>query len=153
LTYQKLEAHPLEGAMHKIKRTMMKEYTVNTSKLIDENGLYDFYTYAVLPQFGIASTPIAWQGVEQLGPDEFLCRFHIDNECYALVYEDYDGLGRSDAFIREKVVHKGQDYRFVQPVSQSNTSPSYDGFKLQTPSQYVEGITGTFTLIKVGSMS
>ena len=127
----------------------MKEYITNTSKPIDERTLYDFYTHAVLPQFGITDATVIWQDTEQLGPDEFLYRFRIDNERYALVYEDYDGLGRADAFIREKVVHEGQDYQFVQPVSQSNTNPSYDGFKLRPPSQYIEGITGTLTLIRI----
>lgn len=120
----------------------------NTAEPISEDSLHAFYAYAVLPQFGIDQTQIKWESAEALGGDESLHRFEVDRQTYALIFEDYDGLGRNDAFIQDKVLQDGKSYEFVEPVSSSGSAQTYDGFRLPSPSRYCPNITGSFTLIR-----
>ena len=112
-------------------------------------SLYDFYRHAVLPQFGLKDVNAAWSGSQQTGPDEFAHYFKLDGTEYALIFEDYDGCGRSDEYIREQVLEHHANYEFVQPTSQTDRAPTYDGFRLPAPCMYCVNITGSFTLIKL----
>jgi hypothetical protein len=112
-------------------------------------SLYDFYEHAVLPQFGVAAVGISWSGSQNTGPDESVHYFSVGGSDFALIFEDYDGLGRNDAYIRENVLEHHVDYEFVNPASNSGCLPSYDGFRLPAPSKYCKNVTGNFTLIKL----
>lgn len=125
------------------------EITIGPHTKITDEALYAFYTHAVLPQFGIQGVTITWNGSQATGPDESAHYFTVDCVDYALIFEDFDGLGRNDAYIRENVIGHHSSYSFVQPIASSATPPSYDGFNLPTPYQYCENITGTFTLIQL----
>lgn len=114
-----------------------------------EDSLHDFYKYAVLPQFGIKNVPIIWQGSHDTGPDETAHYFKLKEQDYVLIFEDYDGNGRNDAYIKDNVLEYSSLYEFIKPTSQTSNSPSYNGFKLPAPSMYCSGVTGTFTLIKL----
>lgn len=119
----------------------------NTTQAIAEQSLHVFYTYAVLPQFGINRTDVLWNTCERLEGGESLHNFEAHGRDYTLIYEDYDGLGRNKAFVQDCVVGVGQTYELVSPVAESTTAPSFDGFRLRAPSQHSPNITGTFTLV------
>ena len=114
-----------------------------------DKSLYDFYECTVLPQFGLKNVAITWSGSQQTGPDEFAHYFKLNKIDYALIFEDYDGSGRDDDYIRENVLERHTDYEFVEPTSDTGSSPTYDGFHLPAPSMYCENVTGSFTLIKM----
>jgi hypothetical protein len=118
---------------------------------MQDKPLYVFYEKAVLPQFGIKDTAITWDGSQDVGPDETVHYFQIGKQQYALVFEDYDGKGRDSAFIKEHVAIRSPKFTFVEPEAETNSSPSYDGFRLPTPYQYCHNVTGTFTLLKLDS--
>jgi hypothetical protein len=115
---------------------------------MDKKFYQEFYTKAVLPQFGFNDAKVAWGAHKRVGPDEFAWAFEIDGTDYILIFEDYDGLGRHEEYIRENVTGKAK-FTFVEPTSKSLVAPSYNGFKLPVPYKYIEHITGTFTLIKL----
>jgi hypothetical protein len=110
---------------------------------------HTFYEQAVLPQFGIRDAEIIWHDRRTLGGDEVAFLFAVDGQEYALIFEDYGGLGKNKAFIQDKLL-EGGDFEYVQPIAKTNAGPSYDGFKLPTPSQYCQWITGMYTLIRLG---
>lgn len=111
-----------------------------------------FYQDAVLPQFGVDMGQIAWGHIETTGPDEFYYRFWIEECEYILMFEDYEGWGRSASYIESELGLRVGEYEFVPPVSATGVAPSYDGFRrMPAPYQYIEGITGTFTLLRVYS--
>ena len=110
--------------------------------------LYSFYENVLLPQFGILNAPINWKRSEDVGPDETVHYFSIDADDYALIFEDYDGLGRMAAFVKENVDLKADSFEYVVPTSHSNVSPSYS-IKFPTPYRYCVNVTGTFTLIRM----
>lgn len=114
-----------------------------------DKSLHDFYQHTVLPQFSIKSVSIVWTGCQQTGPDEFAHYFKLNTVDYALIFEDYDGLGRNDDYIREHVLEHHASYAFVNPTSDTSKFPTYDGFRLPAPSQYCENVTGNFTLLKL----
>lgn len=110
-----------------------------------------FYQTAVLPQFGLDVSNIKWGESARLGPDELADWFTLNGETYALIFEDYFGLGKSPDYIQKQLNLKPGEYVFVEPTSDNPTdaSPSYIGFKLPVPYKYVEGVTGTFTLLRL----
>jgi hypothetical protein len=110
-------------------------------------SLYNFYEYAVLPQFGVKNTIITWNGSQQTGPDESVHYFSVNNTSYALIFEDAGGLGQNDDYIHENVLEQHSSYSFVQPIAATSSAPSYDGFHLPAPYQYCENVTGSFTLL------
>lgn len=114
-----------------------------------DKTLCEFYANAVLPQFGMKDFYVTWTGSQQAGPDEFIHYFKINNIDYALIFEDYDGIGRNDDFIRENVLERHTKYEYVEPISATSQSPTYSGFRLPPPSQYCENVTGSFTLLKL----
>jgi hypothetical protein len=114
-----------------------------------DTSLHDFYQHAVLPQFGIRDTAISWTITRRTEGDDGIYYFISDGISHALIFEDYDGLGRTDGFIRDEVLNDYADYEFIKPTSQSYHSPSYDGFRLEAPSRYCPDVTGTFTLVKL----
>ncbi|HKX72938.1 MAG TPA: hypothetical protein VJM32_02915 [Candidatus Saccharimonadales bacterium] len=118
--------------------------------MADEH-LQSFYTSAVLPQFGIEDDAITWEASRELGPDELTFRFKSEGQTYVLIFEDYFGLGRSEDFIKEHLDFSKGEYEFMPPLSAEDKDrlPSYVGFKLPVPFKYCEGVTGTFTLLKV----
>lgn len=121
----------------------------NSSEPLSEETLHTFYTYAVLPQFGIKDCDITWQPAEVVGGDESLHRFSALDRSYALIFEDHQGVGNNEDFIREKLTGEEKPFELVEPISQTAISPSYDGFRLPAPSQYCPNITGTFTLVEL----
>lgn len=125
--------------------TMRDDYPI----LLDDATLQAFYEAAVLPQFGIVRKDIQWHGRTDLGPDEMAFYFSLEGIEHILIYEDYGGLGQNDEYIRNEVLVNGRPYEFVLPTSATAHSPSYDGFNLPPPSCYCEGVTGTFTLIRL----
>jgi hypothetical protein len=116
-----------------------------------DEQLESFYASAVLPQFGIEDNAIAWEASRELGPDELAFRFKSEGQTYVLIFEDYFGLGRSEGFIKEHLGFNKGEYEFMPPLSseEEDQLPSYVGFKLPVPFKYCEGVTGTFTLLKV----
>lgn len=110
--------------------------------------LFAFYEYALLPQFGIENQDISWHGSSTLGPDESAHHFSVANYEYILIFEDYDGLGRSPKFISETLALPEGQYIFVTPKAYTDTPPSLH-FAFDTPFKYAPDITGTFTLIKL----
>jgi hypothetical protein len=111
--------------------------------------LHQFYQFAVLPQFAMQDCHISW-GESKLGDgDEAIHYFACEGAEYALIFEDYDGLGRNDAYIRHHVLGRFAAYEFVKPTSATNKAPTYDGFRLSTPSVYCDGVTGNFTLLRL----
>jgi len=123
----------------------------NTSEPLSEQSLHTFYAYAVLPQFGIKDCDIEWQAAEALGGDESLHRFSSEQRSYALIFEDYEGLGSNEAFIKDRLLGDKESYEFVLPISETSISPSYNGLGLPAPSQYCDNVTGTFTLVELFS--
>jgi hypothetical protein len=119
---------------------------------MDGPSLYQFYEKAVLPQFGLKDAQIEWQNSQNI-VDEAVHYFQIGQQAYALIFEDYDGVGRSAAFIQEHVAIRSPKYSFVGPIAQATNPPSYDGFSLPAPFQYCFNVTGTFTLLKLESSS
>lgn len=111
-----------------------------------------FYEAAVLPQFGIEpEAKLIWEASRRMGPDELAFRFNILGQRYILIFEDYFGLGQSPDFIEETLGLRPSMYEFVEPISAESKSnrPSYVGFALPVPYKYCEGVTGTFTLLKL----
>ena len=127
------------------------EFVNQTSEQMSEDTLYTFYSYAVLPQFGIIDARVEWHSSEYMDGDEAVHFFGVDEQSYALIYEDYEGLGNNESFIRNNVLKEGQSFVFVEPESATAISPSYDGFRLPAPSQYSPNITGSYTLVKIDS--
>lgn len=126
------------------------EHINNTSEAIGEHELHTFYTYAVLPQFGIENTDIRWEAGEILIPgDEAIHRFSTYESSYALMFEDCGGIGLSESFVRDAILSGDQRFEFVPPLSSTESSPSYDGFHLPVPSKYCPNITGSYTLIRL----
>ena len=115
---------------------------------MEGNSLYDFYEKFLLPQFGIKDTKIEWSNSEEVGPDENVHYFSADSEDYALIFEDYGGLGRTEAFVKENVKLKNDNFVYIAPTSDTDVSPSYT-VKFPTPYQYCVNVTGTFTLVKL----
>lgn len=111
-------------------------------------AVYKFYERVLLPQFGIKDVLIEWKGSDDVGPDEMVHYFSTSASAYALVFEDYDGLGRMESFIRENVKLRGDNFEYVLPVSYSDFSPSYP-IKFPTPYQYCDNVTGMFTLVRL----
>ena len=111
-------------------------------------SLYNFYENVLLPQFGIRDTQIEWNSSEDVGPDEVVHYFSANSEDYALIFEDYDGLGRTETFVIENVKLKSDDFEYVSPTSHSDVPPSYP-VKFPPPYQYCVNVTGTFTLVKL----
>lgn len=121
-------------------------------KAIDSSDyLVSFYEAAVLPQFGIEGAQIDWGERTRLGPDEFYCDFRINEKEYGLIFEDYQDLGQNPAYIEDELGLRKDQYEFVLPISATHIPPSYAGFRMPTPYKYVEGVTGTFTLLRVYS--
>lgn len=116
---------------------------------INQPTLHEFYTKAVLPQFGLDTTAIEWYEVRRLGPDEMAHIFAINRQTYILIYEDYYGLGRSPHYIRENLDLDKKEFEYINPISSSEHSPSYRGFTPEAPYKFVEGVTGSFTLIRI----
>lgn len=110
--------------------------------------LHKFYEKFLLPQFGIKDKEIKWGDSVDIGPDETVHYFSIDSEDYALIFEDYGGLGSTEDFVKENVILKNNDFEYVNPTSHTNSAPSYPVI-FPTPYQYCENVTGTFTLIKL----
>lgn len=121
----------------------------NSSRPLNEQTLHKIYTYLILPQFGINNCDITWQPAEILGPDESLHHFYTLNRSFALIFEDYQGLGSNERFIADKVLKSDQPCKLVVPISTTTISPFYDGLRLPAPSQYCKNVTGSFTLIKL----
>lgn len=115
---------------------------------MDEKALHVFYTYAILPQFGLQACDVMWHPGEPLGPDESLHRFSANKRSYGLIFEDNEGLGYTDAFIRDTILFNNEPYDFIPPLAETSISPSYNGFRLPTPFQYCAQVTGTFTLVE-----
>lgn len=115
---------------------------------MDGKSLYDFYEKLLLPQFGIKDMQVEWNSSEDVGPDEVVHYFSANSEDYALVFEDYDGLGRTEAFVKENVKLKSDTFEYVNPSSHTDVPPSYQ-IKFPTPYQYCVNVTGTFTLVKL----
>lgn len=91
--------------------------------------LYEFYSKALMPQFGFINADITWIGSVTLRPDEVAHYFTIGIIEYVLIFEDYDGLGRNEQFIKDAVIKPGQKHEFIVPVSHQQfplypTSPS-----------------------------
>jgi hypothetical protein len=116
---------------------------------MEKNSLYNYYQHAVLPQFGIKDTEVNWTNSRRVEADEFVHYFFASSDAFALIFEDYDGLGRNDSFIREHILDDYKGYEFVEPHSATDSAPTYDGFRLPAPSQYCENVTGNFTLLKL----
>ena len=115
---------------------------------MDEKFYQMFYAKAVLPQFGLQGTDAVWGERRVLGLDESAYPFRIWDARYILIYEDYQGLGRNPDYIKKEVA--GSDkFEYVEPTSKTSSSPSYSGFHLPVPYQYVRDITGSFTLIRL----
>ena len=112
-------------------------------------ALHEFYTKAVLPQFGLIIDAPSWYETRKLGPDEMAHTFTFDHQTYILIYEDYYELGRSPHYIFENLGLDKKEFEYISPTSHSEHSPSYRGFTLETPYKFVEGVTGSFTLIKI----
>jgi len=111
-------------------------------------SLYDFYENVLLPQFGIKNVDIEWVSSEDIGPDETVHYFSTESEEYALIFEDFGGLGSSEEFVKENVKLKRGGFEYVIPTSYSDFSPSYPN-KFATPYQYCANVTGMFTLVKL----
>lgn len=116
---------------------------------MDNEALYAFYSYVVLPQFGVGDNEVQWQGSSVLGPDEWAHYFSLDGTAYVLIFEDAGGLGATESYIRQEVLVSERPFEYVKPISEAPHSPSYDGFHLPTPYQYCPNVTGTFTLIRL----
>jgi len=114
----------------------------------ESNWIYDFYEHAVLPQFGYKNRQTVWTESYRIEADEFAHAVDIDSVPHILIWEDYQGLGSNVDFLKDHVTN-GASFEFIEPLSQTGAFPSYDGFRLPTPSQYCENVTGTFTLIKL----
>ncbi len=112
-------------------------------------SLLEFYTKAVLPQFGIYGTSISWGSMQELGPDEFAYYFNIDSINYCLIFEDFGGLAQSREYIEEVLGLGNEEFEYINPTSHTEQAPSFSGFKMQAPYQYVPKITGSFTLLKI----
>ena len=122
----------------------MSEYPVRGLQFI-----FEFYATAVLPQFGIQNKEIVWGATKQLGPDEDAFYFSIDRVNYCLIFEDYFGLALDSNFIKETLGLSNSEYEYIYPTSYTSKPPSYQEFKLHPPSQHINLITGTFTLLKI----
>jgi hypothetical protein len=129
---------------------------MNASVPIDIRSLCDFYTHAILPQFGIKDVEVTWYCSELLTPgDEAIFKFETSGKRYALIFLD-NHSGREatdayDAFIQNNVLTKGQAHSFIPPKSRSSTdrSPAYDGFDLAGFAFYCPYITGTYILVQI----
>lgn len=116
-----------------------------------DEQLEAFYESVVLPQFGIKKASIAWEASKRVGPDELAFRFSESGRRYILIFEDHFGLGRDPQFIERHLGLSKEMFTFVAPASEeaAENLPSYVGFSLPVPYQYCEGVTGTFTLLKI----
>ena len=120
---------------------------------MDQQALHQFYEYALLPQFGFTRGPgFIWHKSVKIGPDETAHHFSRTNadgtDDYVLIYEDFQGLGRVEAYVREHVELRGRDFEYIPAMSPPDISPSLR-LDVPTPSQYAPNVLGTFTLIRL----
>ncbi len=121
----------------------------SSNEQISIDALYSFYSHAVLPEFGFTEgKDINWINSRCIEADEFAHTLTINSMPHILIWEDYEGIGSNQEFVTTHVCN-GAKFEYIIPVSQTDISPSYDGFRLDSPSQYCENVTGTFTLIKL----
>lgn len=117
-------------------------------KILEGKHLYAFYEAVILPQFTDFDDEITWNGSQDTGPDETAHYFKHGKDEYALIFEDYDGHGRSDEYIREHVLEHHTTYEFINPCSETSRPPSYF-LVLPTPYRYCPNVTGAFTLLRL----
>jgi hypothetical protein len=115
---------------------------------MDGKALYELYEKFILPQFGIQSKEIDWDGSDTLGPDEEAHYFKINGKRHALIFEDYGGLAVEQDYIGENIDLQGKGFAYINPVSATEHSPSWL-VKFDTPYQYCHNVTGAFTLIEL----
>ncbi|HSH18516.1 MAG TPA: hypothetical protein VK978_03960 [Candidatus Saccharimonadales bacterium] len=114
---------------------------------MEGTSLYEFYAKVILPQFGMKGVDIQWLNSQDVGPDETVHYFYVEGVKYALIFEDFDGLGRDEDFVREHVDLQDLDFSYVKPTSASANTPSYS-IRFPVPYKHCHNVTGTFTLIK-----
>jgi hypothetical protein len=110
--------------------------------------LYEFYEKVLLPQFGIKGVGVEWASSKEVGPDEVIHYFSVRPDNFALIFEDYGGVGSTKQWVLENVNVKNGKFEYVSPTSYTEHSPSYP-IKFPTPFQYCVNVTGMFTLVKL----
>ena len=115
---------------------------------MNETFCHQFYEYVLLPQFGMEDGGFNWKRCEVVGPDEKVHYFTFKEIDFALIYEDYDGLGRTSKFIEDNVKLVHSHFEYIQPTSKSDVAPSYP-VKFPAPSKFADSITGMFTLVRI----
>jgi hypothetical protein len=116
--------------------------------IMEGKSLYDFYEKFLLPQFGIKKVQVEWARSKDIGPDETVHYFSVDNADYALIFEDAGGLGNTETFVKESLELNNSSFEYVNPISHSDIMPSYP-VSFPTPYQYCANVTGVFTLVKL----
>ena len=103
--------------------------------------LEQYYQANILPEYGMTNAQITWTDHGRIGEDVFAHYFTCDGEKYILVFEDFPG---EDHFI-------SQDEEFIPASNRA------DGYILHRPlhvdGQYVENITGYFSLYKARAIT
>lgn len=116
---------------------------------MDSTSLHNFYKYALLPRFGIHSDSIQWGEAKRIDGDEIIHPFTIEDTSYVLLFEDYADTGRTKEYIDGFVLPPGTKFTFIEPVTSSAMTPSYNSRQLTGPVKYRENITGIFTLMQL----
>jgi hypothetical protein len=112
---------------------------------MNEESIREFYSYAILPQFGIDSNLVIWRETANLTEDFEARYFSASDSEYALaVSENYEEP--------EVLLHylnlDESGIEFIQPLMSSDISPSLQFVKPVNGLQYVDGVTDYFLLIK-----
>jgi len=159
--FKTMDSKKVSDGLKKVMYEKNKEFVVlkvtpkgmrtNLVASMTTSRLQVFYQVAVLPQFGLKTAGITWSKSARLGPDELADWFELNGEAYVLIYEDNFGLGKNPDFVNKHLNLKVGEYDFVPPTSKNpmDAMPSYVGFKLPVPYRYVEGVTGSFTLLRL----
>lgn len=113
-------------------------------------ALEEFYQKVILPQFDVEKKMdnVVWVGHSTIGPDADAHHFRIGQKEYALIFEDYPGLG--DEGIQEEVAASWQRIVRIGLTGHDDASTKVLSFgPAELPSKYVHNVTGYFSLVEI----
>ena len=115
------------------------------SHFLSDSIIEPIYTEEIIPQFGLDSKNIRWNGHSDIGPDATLHDFFIDQQEYMLIYEDYPLLSDSDV---HDLVRRGKQITPLKPHTLSVVDTILD-FESSKAGIAGMGVTGSFRIYKV----
>ena len=117
--------------------------------ILTKQTLEELYEKVIVPQFAIEDdlAGIVWRGHSTIGPDADAHHFFIGKKEYALVFEDYPGLGVVG--IHDEVAAPWQQVMCVGLTGHEDEAEELWFGPKELPAKYVHNVTGYFTLVRI----